>query len=195
MFLSLSGRMVLSALAVLLLSSAIAEDEALDERYEQSQALIAEFAARMQNALVSAMSESGAVTAIAVCRDEAPRIASDLSRLSGARVQRTSLLYRNPGNAPEPWQSLVLRTFEADAERGEPAETLEYSERLGDGGFRYMKAIPTGGVCLACHGTDLSPDIDAALSESYPHDLARGYELGEIRGAFSITWPAPAGAR
>ena len=53
-----------------------------------------------------------------------------------------------------------------------------------------MKAIPTGGICLTCHGTGLSPDIDAVLSQSYPHDLARGYEVGDVRGAFSVTWPA-----
>ena len=121
-------------------------------------------------------------------------IASDLSRLSGARVQRTTLRFRNPGNAPEPWQTIVLRKFESDAGQGEPVADLEYYETGGDGSFRYMKAIPTGGVCLACHGTGLSPDIDAVLSESYPHDLARGYELGDIRGAFSIVWPAPTGA-
>ena len=155
---------------------------------------IGEFASRMQTALVSAMSEGGPATAISACSEDAPRIASDLSRLSGARVQRTSLLYRNPGNAPEPWQSIVLRKFEVEAEQGEPVANLEYFESGADGSVRYMKAIPTGGVCLACHGTGLSPDIDAALTESYPHDLARDYELGDIRAAFSITWPAPTGA-
>ena len=172
----------------------LADEGAADDRLEQSRALTAEFASRMQSALVSAMSEGAPATAITVCRDEAPLIASDLSRLSGARVERTSLLFRNPGNAPEPWQSIVLRTFEAEAEVGEPVANLEYFERGGDDSVRYMKAIPTGGVCLACHGTGLSPDIDAVLSESYPHDLARGYELGDIRGAFTITWPAPTGA-
>ncbi len=56
-----------------------------------------------------------------------------------------------------------------------------------------MKAIPTGPVCLVCHGSELSPDVRAALDEHYPHDRARGYQLDDIRGAFSITWPAPAG--
>ncbi len=187
---------ILPLLAVLPLSAApaLADQAAADDRLEESRSLTAEFASRMQTALVSAMSEGGPATAIPVCRDEAPLIASDLSRLSGARVQRTTLLYRNPGNAPEPWQSIVLRKFEADAEEGEPVASLEYFERLGDGGVRYMRAIPTGGVCLACHGTGLSPDLDAVISESYPHDLARGYELGDIRGAFSVTWPAPTGA-
>ncbi len=182
-------------LSVPLAIASVAPDEELaDERFEQSRALVGEFASQLQTALVAAMSEGGAANAIPVCRDEAPHIASELSRLSGARVQRTSLLYRNPNNAPEPWQVLALRQFEADAEQGKPVGELEYFEARGDGSIRYMKAIPTGGVCLACHGTGLSPDIDAALTESYPHDLARDYELGDIRGAFSITWPAPTGA-
>ena len=193
-YLTTKSMLPLLAILPLAAATALADEAATGDRVEQSRALTAEFASQMQNALVSAMSEGGPATAITVCRDEAPLIASDLSRLSGARVERTSLLFRNPGNAPEPWQSIVLRKFEADADEGEPVANLEYFERGGDNSVRFMKAIPTGGVCLACHGTGLSPDIDAVLSESYPHDLARGYELGDIRGAFSITWPAPTGA-
>ena len=187
--------MTLAIFSVPLAIATVAPDEELaDERLEQSRAITAEFASRLQGALLSAMSEGGPANAIPICREEAPHIASELSRLSGARVQRTSLRYRNPENAPEPWQAMALRQFEADAAEGKPVADLEYLEARGDYSVRYMKAIPTGGVCLACHGTGLSPDIDAVLSDSYPHDLARDYELGDIRGAFSVIWPAPTGA-
>ncbi len=194
----LLSKPVLLALAVFSVPFALAtvapDEELADDRLQQSRELTAEFASRLQGALLAAMSEGGAATAIPICRDEAPRIASELSRLSGARVERTTLRYRNPMNAPEPWQAMALRQFEADAEGGEPIADLEYFEVRTDGSMRYMKAIPTGGVCLACHGTGLAPDMDAVLSDSYPHDLARDYELGDVRGAFSITWPAPADA-
>ena len=52
-----------------------------------------------------------------------------------------------------------------------------------------MQAIPTGEVCLACHGTAIAPEITAALDEQYPDDQARGFSLGEIRGAFSLSKP------
>lgn len=152
---------------------------------EKSREITARFAAELQSALQEAMAAGGPVAAISVCKDVAPQIASRLSRESGAKVSRTSLRFRNPGNAPEPWQSAVLKAF--DAHNGTaPAE--DYFERFGNNGARYMKPIPTGGLCLACHGEELDDSVRAVLDEEYPHDRARGYQLGDIRGAFSITW-------
>jgi hypothetical protein len=52
-----------------------------------------------------------------------------------------------------------------------------------------MKAIPTAKVCLACHGSAITPEVTAALDEAYPQDQARGYAEGDIRGAFSLSKP------
>jgi len=54
--------------------------------------------------------------------------------------------------------------------------------------FRYRKAPPGGGVCVACHGAadTLSGDLRAALAWDYPHDRAFGYAVGEVRGALSV---------
>ena len=57
----------------------------------------------------------------------------------------------------------------------------------GEKEFRFMKAIPAGPVCLACHGTELSPEVSQVLAELYPQDRARGYSPGDIRGAFVVT--------
>ncbi|HSD70126.1 MAG TPA: DUF3365 domain-containing protein, partial [Woeseiaceae bacterium] len=56
---------------------------------------------------------------------------------------------------------------------------------------RYMKAIPTGGLCLACHGSAIPDDVRGLLDDHYPHDRALGYEAGDMRGAFSVVWPGP----
>ena len=160
-----------------------------DARVETSRAITVEFASRLQNALLSAMAEGGPAAAIAVCQELAPRIASELSRTSGAKVQRTSLKFRNPANAPELWQSDILQEFDRDAERAGQPGGLESVTVADDGGLRYMKAIPTGELCLACHGSAVPAEVEAALDEHYPHDLARGYALGDVRGAFSVMWP------
>lgn len=187
----ISMKILLAPAILLLVSLALASsapgEEPAGERLERSRAIIAEFASRLQHSLQSAMVGGGPAAATEICRDEAPRIASELSRQFGVSVERTSLRYRNPANMPAPWQSAVLRQFEESAEQGEPADRLEY---LDDAGMRYMKAIPTTGICLACHGSRLAPEVEAALAESYPHDPARGYAVGDIRGAFSVTWPA-----
>jgi len=151
----------------------------------KSQALTTEYATQLQAALQEAMSTGGPVAAIGVCKDFAPAIQSELSRLSGASVRRTSLRFRNPGNAPDDWETEALKMFASSNQK-------ELLETTASGMTRYIKAIPTGAVCLACHGEQLAPDVEESLDIAYPHDRARGYSLGDIRGAFSITWPAPA---
>ena len=152
----------------------------------ESRDLTAQFGAELKAALQDAMATGGPIAAITVCKDMAPQIASMLSRESGANVGRTSLKFRNPGNAPEPWQAAVLKEFEATATG---TSATEHFERFGKNGARYLKAIPTGALCLSCHGAVLPADVQETLNREYPHDRARGYNLGDIRGAFSITWP------
>jgi hypothetical protein len=153
-----------------------------DPLLEKSREVTAEFAARMQSALQEGMAAGGPVAAIGVCKDIAPGIAATLSAETGADVSRTSLKVRNPDNSPAGWQEAVLHDFDTGT-------TAEYFERTGDSGARYMKAIPTGGLCLNCHGAVLPPDVAARLEEAYPEDEATGYYLGDIRGAFSVVWP------
>ena len=66
---------------------------------------------------------------------------------------------------------------------------FEAVENDGKKNFRFMKAIPTGEVCLKCHGSEMKPGIKAKLQELYPNDKATGFKLGDIRGAFTITQP------
>ncbi len=157
-----------------------------------SRELVATFGQTLQTELKQAMAAGGPPAAILVCKDKAPRIASHLSRQSGAKVRRTSLRYRNPANAPEPWEADVLATVFGEA-RTAPDTLPEFILPSDDGATRYMKPIPTAPVCLVCHGQSLTEDVVELLDQHYPHDLARGYALNDIRGAFSVTWPAKSG--
>jgi len=170
------------------LSAAGATDDPL---LGESREIAGRFGAQLKEALVTAMAGGGPAAAIEVCKTAAPRIASELSRQSGAKVARTSLRYRNPVNMPEPWQATVLRDFDEKAGgNGIP----EFSARDESGVYRYMKAIPTTPLCLSCHGSELPEDLRRTLDKAYPHDRARGYRAGDLRGAFTITWPAAAPA-
>lgn len=173
---------------------ACASVTASDPLLPDSQDLVREFGSTLQSELKLGLSEGGPVGAISVCSAKAPQIASDLSRRSGAKVRRTSLRYRNPANAPEPWEAEVLRQFELASSTFDSTVPPEYFARAEDGSARYMSVIRVGPVCLACHGESLTPEIAAKVDADYPHDRARGYEVGDVRGAFSISWPAPVAA-
>lgn len=167
---------------------AAAEQKPMMPDVAEARALVKQFGGTLKGELQAAMKSGGPTAAIEVCNTRAPAIANDLST-DGWEVARTSLKPRNGDNAPESWEMEVLERFEAQKAEGQPIQTLEYSAVVDtESGteFRYMKAIPTQGVCLACHGTDISAPVKAKLDALYPQDKARGYSQGDIRGAFSL---------
>ncbi|MCR4294847.1 MAG: DUF3365 domain-containing protein [Elusimicrobia bacterium] len=182
--------------AVLLLAvgagHALAED--LDRFREESRKVAMELAARLGAELRKEMKANGPASAIKVCRDVAPAIASEASRRTGWKVSRVSLKTRNAAlGMPDAWEQKVLADFVERMEKGKPAD-MEFAEIVEEpqGRFyRYMKAIPTQGACLRCHGGEdaIPPEVKAALKAEYPHDRAAGYALGQIRGGFSIKRP------
>lgn len=189
------------ALGALLLSGsafaadASAEQPAVSPDVQAGRAAAKKFGATLLDALKQAMANGGPVNAITVCHDKAAGIATEVSKNEGMTIRRTSLRPRSSANAPDAWEQSVLREFEVRKAQGEPADKLEFSAVVADanGGktFRYMKAIPTGAVCLACHGEHISPEVEAKLKELYPNDTARGYKEGDLRGAFTIARPLP----
>ncbi len=155
---------------------------------EQSRAIIQSFSTRLQNELQRAMAEGGPVNAIDVCKVKAPQIAAELST-DGWLVKRTSRKLRNPLNAPDKFESGVLQDFADKKASGWAVENLAYykMKEYGDTSeFRYMKAIPTKAICLECHGENIPAAVLKKLDAAYPEDEARGYQEGDIRGAFSL---------
>jgi hypothetical protein len=115
------------------------------------------------------------------------------SQSTGWEVARTSLKVRNPNNAPDAWETQVLKQFEEKRAKGESPDALVFAETVEEGGeqyFRFMKGIVMPPLekmpCLKCHGEDLDPKTAAALDQLYPQDKARGYKAGQVRGAFTL---------
>ncbi len=150
------------------------------------------FASMLKKELQQALKTGGPLKAIEVCNGKAPEIAARISEETGWDVGRTSLKWRNPDNAPDAWERKVLEDFEKRRARGEKAQAIDYAEIVEQDGrrvLRYMKAIPTGKVCLACHGSNIDSAVRARLDEFYPDDRARGFRPGDIRGAFTVSRP------
>jgi hypothetical protein len=144
----------------------------------------------LMSRLTSTIGEEGPAAAISVCRKTAPEIAQTISLEDNLVVGRTSLKYRNTDNAPDPWERSVLESFEKRLQQGEAVSSLEFSETVSVEGrrlYRFMKAIPTKGLCLTCHGTTIDPELRQLIAENYPEDQAVGFEAGDLRGAFSVS--------
>ena len=187
-----------NAAALVLVLSPItltAGEPALDTAWvEQSRQLAMQLGGQLKGELTKAIAEGGPIAAINVCYLRAPEIAAQLSQASGARVGRTALRVRNPSNAPDDLERSVLEQFATDLGSGPIDRPLEavFEIRRGDAvERRYMRAIPTDALCLTCHGKTIAPELAAAIGRDYPGDQATGFEQGQLRGAFSVVWPAP----
>ena len=53
--------------------------------------------------------------------------------------------------------------------------------------YRYMQAQGAQAICLTCHGENLAQPVIDALRQYYPDDMATGYQLGQVRGAISLS--------
>ena len=172
--------------------SAIASNTHADTHAElmvEASALASEFIGQLKPQLKAAMSEGGPVRAIEVCATSAPAIADALSTSSGWHVRRVSLRQRNASRAvPDTWEQTVLQDFDRRQADGEAASEL-YQDDWQPARYRFMRAQETGAICLVCHGDNVSSEVRAALHDYYPQDLARGYQLGQVRGAISLIKP------
>ena len=101
-------------------------------------------------------------------------------------MRRVSLRPRNPAAAPDAWERKALTAFDTAVAAGE--NPVPASEQF-EGRLRYLVPQRVQGVCLTCHGDSIGEDVAAALDQYYPEDTARGYQLGEVRGAISLTSP------
>lgn len=161
----------------------------LDAQTNQAKAAIKSLGTQLKQELQAAFKQGGAINAVGVCKLKAPAIAKAVSN-SGMQVGRVSLKNRSPGNVPLEWQKVVLEQFEKKKASGEAVDKLMYREIVKtDNGreFRMMKAIPTGNLCIVCHGETLDKGLVAKLDDLYPEDKARGFKKGDIRGAFWVT--------
>ena len=181
----------LAAVALLSLAgTAMAAD--VDQRVAASRAAAQTFGMNLKAELQAALKSGGPMNGLAVCNEKAADIAEATSKELRLTIGRTSFKVRNPNNAADPWERDILTQFETRKAGGEPISELEHYEVTDSQGqltFRYMKAIPTAKVCLACHGDTLASELEARLDKLYPEDQARGFKEGDIRGAFTISQP------
>ncbi len=116
-------------------------------------------------------------TALGACSTLGQSMADDYNRASDVKIRRTALRYRNPKNKPDATDKTVMERFLATKEFNEPLVV-----DMGDS-YRVYKALEVKQPCLACHGENISQDLQKMLIKKYPTDMATNFKLGDFRGA------------
>ena len=154
----------------------------------EMQSVASSFMKTLGTTLKTTIQSEGVKSAIHVCETVAPELANQLSRETGWKVSRVSLKVRNPLiGTPDDWEREQLIRLSNNS-LPESLESSLISNSTEHQSIRYLRALPTGPLCLTCHGQpkDIPNDVASTLNELYPYDKAIGYKLGEIRGAISI---------
>lgn len=182
---------IAAALVCSMASAAVAADKAA--LIEEGKGLMQSFGGALKAELQAAIEDKGAPYAIEVCKIRAPEIAEAVSGNSGWSVSRSSHKLRNPNNAPDAYTAVAIDDFLVRQAAGESSDTLVKAEIVEENGqqtFRMVKAIPTGELCLNCHGgAEVKPAVEEQLAKLYPEDQARGFSAGEMRGVFTLVKP------
>ncbi|EMI55990.1 cytochrome c family protein [Rhodopirellula sallentina SM41] len=157
--------------------SIVAEQTPSDEHQQQMLAAKDALQMRLSGRLMEAMAQ-GPASAIRVCNQEAPQIASSVGEEHGVRIGRVGVRLRNPNNTPPPWAKGLT-----DSNVNVPTFVT-----LSDGHDAAWLPIKLQTQCLMCHGpTDqIAPVIKDQLARLYPNDRATGFAEGELRGWFWV---------
>jgi hypothetical protein len=155
--------------------------------------IIAEAFGRLSGALAQAIGQRGAAGALEVCSEQAPQIAREVGAAHGVQLRRASQRPRNPKNAADAVEQAALESFVTALAKGETPKPQVVVN--ADGTRAFLAPIVLGNpLCLQCHGDpqqDIAPETLAAIQKRYPNDQATGFKLGDLRGLWRITFPAP----
>ncbi len=159
---------------------------------KEFRAVAAEFTNEMKSVLLSELQKGGPMQAVSVCADTAQILTVGFSEVNNLEVSRVALRTRNDVNKPDDLEREILEQFIKLNAEGELTDTTEYAEVAEKDGrkiVRYMKPIVMAAPCLNCHGDEvqISKEVSDLIYSRYPHDNARNFKVGDVRGLLSIT--------
>ncbi len=158
---------------------------------QQARQATDELLAALKTTLQAELAARGPAGAIAVCRDTAQGLLDQVSRkYGGIYIRRVSRRWRNPADIPTPDEDSLLEVLETRSQAGSlPREWVDTLILNGIPFLRYARPLVVDGLCLACHGEVLAPEVERILRLRYPHDRARGYRPGDFRGMVVVKLP------
>lgn len=166
----------------------VSDAEIIESAYTQGKIIADSSQKVIFNTLVVQLEEAGFVEALKFCNVNAYPLTDSLSSKFGAEIKRVSNKPRNPSNAPDELETLLLDSYLYNVENDLPLE--DNVQKIDENYLLYtMPIVINNSVCLQCHGKpgeDITEENYAHIQSLYPGDKAIGYTLGDFRGIWSI---------
>ena len=149
------------------------------------------FMKQLKDILVKEIKTNGILEAVTVCSDTAQKLTEKYADENDIQIKRVSLKNRNPKNVPDDYEIkylIEIEELQQNKKLGNDYESIELVTGDGNKYYRYLKPIFIQAECLNCHGSsnEISESVRDFLTVNYPQDKAKGYKVGELRGAVSI---------
>ncbi|TGL90738.1 DUF3365 domain-containing protein [Leptospira congkakensis] len=132
-----------------------------------------------------ALREGGTKQAIPFCKLNAIGFTNRLGQKHEVTLRRITNKPRNHSNLLSVEEEKIFLEIEKlkTSEGVFPNKTVTSDESV-----TVYVPIPVMGFCLQCHGNsnEIQKETKQILNREYPNDKAIGYQVGELRGLFSV---------
>jgi hypothetical protein len=142
----------------------------------------------LKKELFAAIGSKGVANAVEYCKLNADLITSIYEQENVNTVTRTALKFRNPQNAPDSLERIVLNEYGRLQNNGGP---INPSIIINQSGIHYFKPILINNACLVCHGSpgkEINNEVYKQIKNKYPDDLATGFKEGDLRGMWHVVF-------
>lgn len=138
----------------------------------------------LRGKLINSIKEKGLSGSISECKILSPEMEGTFSKEHNMKIYRISDKYRNPDHKPTPDEMKVLEYWMTKLNNKEEIKPVYYQFENKTKVMKPIKIIAE--MCLNCHGdlNTMDKDLKEALKKEYPNDMAYGYKLNDLRGAF-----------
>lgn len=143
----------------------------------------------LKKSLQNAIQKDGLEYAIDFCNVKAIPITDSVSQLESVQIKRVSDKYRNPLNEPNSLEKDMLQSYANDLYNDLELKPVIHINT--DGNPVYFNPIIVGALCLNCHGEvgkTVNSELAKVIKTHYPQDKATGYNEGQLRGMWVITF-------
>jgi hypothetical protein len=146
--------------------------------------------AAISNALGTAMTRGGIPHAIEYCNTVAITLTDSVSNQYNVEVRRATHKPRNPKNRANDMEMASIEAYMqliSDGAELKPRLAFQENNVIFHAPLRLVTF-----TCLSCHGNkedDIREGDLAVIQQYYPEDEAIGFDLDELRGIWSVTFP------
>ena len=139
--------------------------------------------------LKQAMSAGGPSYAVQFCNLSASHILDTLTiGYAQVKIGRRSERLRNQANMPSELEHQQLEKYQRQVQLG--AQLTAQLHQIGEAELLYTRPIMLNNpLCLNCHGSpedQISKETYEEIKQHYPQDQAVNYQLGDLRGMWTI---------